>query len=163
MQRTLMCHTCANPLLLLRTGVPNYSWKCPKDCILIIDTGVSITETLDDLPPDESGTVEFSASHFFPPLTKSRIATAKVYMAQILYHFIECSWGGCYNSLYFNILVPYLDSPVIVDYVLRSSIVHDETDARIGKTGAKIYPELHGRLQGVKSARIHEYLYENFP
>ena len=162
MQRSLTCHICGSPLLLVRQDVPNYSWRCPTNCIPIIDTGVSSGETLDELLPDESGTVEFNASHFFPPLTRSRVATAKVFMAQILYHFIECSWSACYNSLYFNVLVPCLDSPEIVDYVLRGSVVHERIGIETGKTGAKIYPELRARLHGVESSRIHDYLTENF-
>jgi hypothetical protein len=146
----------------MRTGVPNYSWKCPKDCVAKIDTGVPIGELLDELRPDESGNVEYNASHFPPPLTESRVATAKVYMAQILQHFIACSWGGCYNSLYFNVIVPFLDSPDIVDYVLRSPVVQESAGTMVGKTGAKIYPELRHKLQSVKSENIHAYLAENF-
>ena len=84
-------------------------------------------------------------------------------MAQILYHFIECSWGGCYNSLYFNILVPYLDAPDILDYVLRSSVIQDGIGVQTGRNGAKIYSDLRGRLEGVKSPHIRNYLAENFP
>ena len=162
-QRELTCHTCGSPLLLMRTGGPNYRWQCPKNCLPAIETGVPTSEPLDDLRPDESGTVEFNASHFFPPLTRKRIATAKVFMAQILYHFIECTRGGCYNSLYFNVFVPHLNCPEIVDYVLRSSVVYGGMGVSKGKTGAKLYPELRKRLQGVTSSRIHTYLAENFP
>jgi hypothetical protein len=146
----------------VREDVPNYFWRCPNKCVPNIDTGVSSGEPLDELQPDESGTVEFNASHFFPPLTRSRVATAKVFMAHILHHFIVCSWGGCYNSLYFNVLVPFLDSPDIVDYVLRGPIVREGISMETGKTGAKIYPELRARLQGVESSRIRDYLAENF-
>lgn len=161
-QRELTCLTCGTPLVLLRTGPLNYRWQCSKHCLPAIDTEVPATEHLDDLQPDASGTVEFNASHFFPPMTKSRIATAKVFMAQVLYHFIECTWGGCYNSLYFNVLVPHLDAPQILDYVLRSSAVHDNIGVQVGKSGARLYPELRSRLQGVTSPRIRTYLAENF-
>jgi len=115
------------------------------------------------LQEDESGSVEFNASHFAAPLTASRVSTAKVFMAQILCHFIECTWGGCYNSLYFNVLVPHLDCPEIVDHVLRSPAVREEMGVWVGKTGARLYPELRNRLQGVTSTRIHKYLANNFP
>jgi hypothetical protein len=118
---------------------------------------------LDDLQRDESGTVEFNASHFFPPMTTSRIATAKVFMAQILYHFIECTWGGCYNALYSNVLVPHLDTPEIVDYVLNSPVVSDGPAVQKAKTGARLYPELRHRLQGVKSPLVRAYLAKHFP
>ena len=146
----------------MRTGAPNYQWRCPKHCLPPIDTEVPTSEHLDDLQPDASGTVEFNASHFFPPMTKTRIATAKVFMAQVLCHFIECTYGTCYNSLYFNVLVPHLDAPEIVDYVLRSSLVRDGPGVQVGKSGARLYPELRSRLQGVTSSRIRTYLAENF-
>jgi hypothetical protein len=162
MQRELICHNCATPLFLVRTGAPNYRWECPKNCLPPIDTGVATTERLDDLQPDASGTLEFNASHFFPPMTKSRIAAAKVFMAQILCHFIECTWGTCYNAIYFNALVPHLDAPEIVDYVLKGSLVRGGPGVQVGKSGARLYPELRSRLQTVMSPRIRSYLSENF-
>lgn len=162
MPRTLLCLSCAAPIVLIRSGIINYSWVCPNGCKPLIDTGVVLDESIDSLQPDESGSVEFNASHFFPPLTKSRIATAKVFMPQILMHFIECTWGGCYNALYLNILVPYLDSPQALDYVLRGPIIQKSPGSIIGKTGAQIYPELLSRLQRVESPIIKNYLFENF-
>jgi hypothetical protein len=162
-QRELTCHTCGAALFLMRTGIPHYQWQCPKQCLPPLDTEVPTSEQLDDLQPDASDTVEFNATHFFPPMTKSRVATAKVLMAQILYHFIECTWGTCYNSLYFIILVPHLDAPEVLDYVLRSPIVHGSAGLQAGKSGARLYPGLRSRLQGVASPRIHTYLAENFP
>jgi hypothetical protein len=162
-QRELTCHTCASPLQLLRGDAPNYKWECPKHCLPPIDTGVSIGQQLDDLRPDESGTVEFNASHFFPPMTPSRIATAKVFMPQILYHFISCTWGGCYNSLYSSVLVPHLDAPQVLDYVLRSPAVRDGPGVQEADSGARMYPELRRRLEGVASLRVRAYLEEHFP
>jgi hypothetical protein len=162
MQRELACHNCATPLFLMRTGTPHYRWLCPRRCFPSINTEVPTTEHLDDLQPDASGTLEFNASHFFPPMTKSRIATAKVFMAQILYHFIECTWATCYNALYFNVLVPHLDAPEIVDYVLRSSLIRGGPGVHVGESGARLYPELRSRLQVVMSPRIRSYLSENF-
>lgn len=147
----------------MRTSVPRYLWQCPKQCLPPIDTEVPTSEQLDDLHPDASGTVEFNATHFFPPMTKNRIATAKVFMAQILYHFIQCTWGTCYNALYLNVLVPHLDAPEVLDYVLRGSVVHNTAGVQVGTSGARLYPELLSRLQGVKSPRIRAYLAENFP
>lgn len=144
-------------------GSPNYRWLCPKGCLPAIDTGVPVSEQVDQLGADESGTVEYNGSHFFPPMTKSRIATAKVFMGHILCHFIECGRGACYNSLYLNVLVPHLDSPEMLDYVLRGGMVHERPGVELGKSGAKIYPELRHRLENVASVRIQEYLAENFP
>jgi hypothetical protein len=146
----------------MRTGAPHYRWQCPNYCLPSLDTGVPTIEHLDDLQPDTSGTLEFNASHFFPPMTESRIATAKVFMAQILYHFIECTRGTCYNALYFNVLVPHLDAPEIVDYVLRSSLVRGGPGVQVGKSGARLYPELRSRLEAVMSPLIRSYLSDNF-
>jgi hypothetical protein len=96
-------------------------------------------------------------------MTQSRIATAKVFMGQILYHFIGCTWGGCYNSLYSNVLIPHLDAPEIIDYVLRSPLVKDGPGVQKAKSGARLYPELRYRLNGVVSPRVRAYLEEHFP
>jgi hypothetical protein len=162
-QQVLICHNCATPLFLMRTGAPHYRWTCPKYCLPPVNTGVSTTQHLDDLQPDASGTLEFNASHFCPPMTTSRIATAKVFMPQILCHFIECTWDTCYNALYFNVLVPHLDAPEFVDYVLKSSLIQSGSGVQVGKSGARLYPELHSRLQSVMSPRIRSYLSDNFP
>lgn len=162
MHRELLCHICATPLILSRTNTLSYQWLCPNNCLAPIDTGVPTSAEFDELKPDELGLVEFNASHFFPPMTSKRIATAKVFMPQILYHFIECAWGGCYNSLYLNVLVPHLDSPQALDYVLRSFAVHQDSTVCIGKSGAKVYPELLTRLQRVNSKSVRDYLAENF-
>ncbi len=94
--------------------------------------------------------MEFNASMFWPPLSPNRARTAKVFMPHILHHFIECTWGGCYNALYLNVIVPHLDSADVVDYVLRSSAIHPAT------------AELRCRLNGAQSAKIRQYLSENF-
>jgi len=83
-------------------------------------------------------------------------------MPQIIYHFIECTWGGCYNHLYLNCIAPYLHSPAIVDYVLRSPVVYASADATRGSTGALIYGELYYRLRSVNCPKIAEYLRDTF-
>ena len=83
-------------------------------------------------------------------------------MPHILHHFIECTWGGCYNALYWNVIVPHLDSTDVLDYVLSSSAIHAATDVETGATGARIYAELRRRLNGVQSEKICQYLSENF-
>ncbi|HUZ06128.1 MAG TPA: hypothetical protein VMV89_01430, partial [Candidatus Paceibacterota bacterium] len=115
---------------------------------------VLTSETFDLIEGAESGNVEFNASLFWPPLSPNRMRTAKVFMPHILYHFIERTWGGCYNALYSNVIVPCLDSADVLDYVLHSSVVHPATDVASGKTGARIYSELRWRLNGVESEKF---------
>ena len=162
MQRAPTCHRCGALLVLIREGLPNYSWQCPNHCLPPVDTGVSTSEAFDPVEGAESGNVEFNASLFWPPLSPNRARAAKVFMPHILHHFIECTWGGCYNALYLNVIVPHLDSAEVVDYVLRSSTIHPATNVVTGKTGARIYAELRCRLNGAQSAKIRQYLSENF-
>jgi len=156
-QRELTCHTWRKPAASPADGRSHYKWECPKRCLPALDTGVPIGQKLDDLRPDESGTVEFNASHFFPPMNQSRIATAKVFMAQILYHFIGCTWGGCYNSLYSNVLVPHLDAPEVVDYVLRSPQVWTAPKSRKQNPAQDFIPTALS-LARVASPRVRAYL-----
>jgi hypothetical protein len=162
MRNALKCHKCETLLVLIREGLPNYSWRCPNHCLPPVDTGVSVSEIFDFVEGAESGNVEFNASLFWPPLSPNRVRTAKVFMPHILYHFIECTRGGCYNALYSNVIAPYLDSADVLDYVLRSSVVYPTSDIALGKTGARIYVELLQRLNGVQSEKIHQYISENF-
>lgn len=162
MQNALKCHKCETLLVLIRKELPNYSWQCPNHCLPPIDTGVSVNEIFEVIEGAESGNVEFNASLFWPPLSPNRVRTAKVFMPHILYHFIECNRGGCYNALYSNVIVPYLDSTDVLDYVLHTSFVHPNADTAQGKTDALIYPELRRRLDGVQSEKIRQYLAENF-
>ena len=128
----------------------------------MIDTGVNASEPFDELDDGEQGDFEFNATLFWPPLTQRRVSTAKVFMPQILLHFIECGRFSCYNSILANVLIPYLDNVDIVDYVLKSPIVNPATDVVIGKSGAKIYAELRYRLNQVSSCKVRQYLTENF-
>lgn len=83
-------------------------------------------------------------------------------MAQILIHFISCQRGACYNALYFNVIVPHLDSAEVLDNVLKGTVVRGKSGILAGKSGARIFPELLGRLEKVESQVIGAYLQENF-
>jgi hypothetical protein len=147
----------------LRTPTPHYTWSCPRQCLPEIDTGANANDPFDEIDGAEQGNFEFNATLFWPPLTQRRVLTAKVFMPHILYHFIECGRFSCYNSILENVLVPHLDSVAVLDYVLKSPVVHPAAgDVVVGKTGAKIYGELGHRLNQVKSPIIRKYLAENF-
>lgn len=84
-------------------------------------------------------------------------------MPQILEHFIECTWGACYNTLYKEIIKPYLNDPNALDYVLKGDYIKTEKDnVYKGKTGAKMYDDLFDRLIRVESDDIKCYLTEEF-
>ena len=156
------CIHCNARLHLITCGITNYSWKCEVNCLETVDTGVPITEDIQPfkLVAVENGQLKIpEAARPSPP---DRIPGLKVYMPQILHHFIECTWAGCYNSIYLNSIVPHLDSPSVVDYILRSPAIHGASASIAGRTGARIYGELLVRLGGVESERVQSYLRETF-
>lgn len=157
------CIACGSELTLLRAGSPNYTWTCTRHCPPSIDTGVPASADITRFEQQVAPEGNFCAAAFASPIRDSHVPAAKVFAAQVLYHFIECTWGGCYNSIYQRFLVPHLDSPSAVDYVLRSDVVRLTPDAMVGANGARIYPELLFRLRGVASQQIKEYLRETFP
>ena len=133
-----------------------------NDSLPPIDTGVALRE---DITPFEQVGIKDGQIYtplFTRPLNTGHVPGAKVLMPFILYHFIECTWGACYNSIYFNLLVPHLDSAVVLDYVLRSPVVNGISEVVDGLSRPKIYGELSSRLFGVKSLTIHQYLVETF-
>jgi hypothetical protein len=162
MHNAPLCHQCKTLLVLLRMEVSCYAWKCPNGCLSPIDTGVPVSQVLYEIEGAEFGNVEFNASLFRPPLPPEHVTTAKVFMIHVLDHFIDCTRGACYNSLYFDVLVPHLDSVDVVDYVLKSPVIRTRPDVVEGKTGARIYGELRQRLNGVQSEKIRKYISENF-
>jgi hypothetical protein len=99
---------------------------------------------------------------FTRPFHSSIVPGAKVYMPFILCHSIECTGAACYNSIYLNLLVPHLDSVAVLDYVLRSSVVHGDAEVVDGVSKPQIYGELRSRLMDVKSSTIHQYLADTF-
>ena len=87
----------------------------------------------------------------------------KVQMVDILTHFIDCSWGAHYMTLYNEIIVPYLDDPWVLKYVLNSSIIKESYgNVYRGKSGAKMYDLLLYYLRDVKSHEIQQFLKEEF-
>jgi hypothetical protein len=96
------------------------------------------------------------------PLPANWIAGAKVYALHILSHFIECTWGGCYNAIHLNFLVPHFDSTAVLDHVLRSAIVRGDTVLEDGVAAPKMFPELLFRLRGIRSPSIQQYLAHRF-
>ena len=83
-------------------------------------------------------------------------------MPFIFYHFVECTRGACYNSIYFNLLVPNLDSAAVLDYVLRSPVIQGIPEVVDGVSKPRMYGELHSRLMSVKSPIIRQYLADTF-
>ena len=172
----LTCISCGAPLVVRSPLDGNYMWQCYASedeeilrarCIAPkLDTSVSSSE---DIAPFQdcvfrNGILGFSF------LIESRdellpaplIPGAKVYMPHIVYHFVRCLWPACYLTLYRKVLVPHLDCPAVLDYVLRSNAIYQSPDMVTGRSGARIYAELHHYLRGVSSCAIQDYLQTEF-
>jgi ssDNA-binding Zn-finger/Zn-ribbon topoisomerase 1 len=91
------------------------------------------------------------------------IVEIKVQMIEILKHFIVCTWGAHYNTMFDMLIKPYLTDPNTLDYILRSEIINESKGNVVrGTTGAKIYPELNYYLNNVNSMEIKNYLKKEF-
>lgn len=87
----------------------------------------------------------------------------KVQMVDILNHFIDCTWGAHYMTLFNKMIVPYLDDPKVLQYVLKGSIINENKgNVYRGKSGTKMYPQLMYYLRDIKSQRIQEFLEDEF-
>ena len=99
-----------------------------------------------------------------PKSEQNKIVTEiKVQMIQILEHFIGCTWGAHYMTMFDELIKPYLTDSSTLDHVLRGDRIK-ETKGNIirGKTGAKIYPELYDCLISVNNPDIKIYLKTEF-
>ena len=158
------CKVCGNSVWLkfhtMGRYIGRFTWRCSNypDCK---------TETLYEPPTNR---FDFANKDFTPILDtfeqisldeKIQIETEiKAQMVEILKHFLSCTWGAHYNTLFDGIIMNYLDNPYLLDYVLKSGAVRDV--GMVGITGAKIYPELMTYLRRVKSEKIQKYLDTEF-
>lgn len=96
--------------------------------------------------------------------TKTKlIDEIKVQMPEILNHFIDCTWGAHYMTLFKNIIIPYLDNAKVLDFVLKGSIIREEKgNVYFGDHRAKMFRELYHHLRMVKSGEIQNYLTNEF-
>lgn len=157
------CHNCGSPLKrMILNG--RYAWACARECGNPIETGVAESADIQPFVAEGLNQGELATPIFTRPVPEVARAGVQVYMPQILYHFIECSWGACYNSIFQNALVPLLESESVVDFVLRTDVIRTyKGNVFDGVNGAKIYSELFGYLSRVESLEIRNYLRKNFP
>ena len=117
--------------------------------------------------------IEFSKDDFSPILNsinnkssqerEAILAEITVQMIEILEHYISCSWGAHFNTMFEKLIKPYLADPSTLDYVLRgNSINENKGNIIIGKTGARIFPELLEYLMKVNNEEIRQYLKNEF-
>jgi hypothetical protein len=86
----------------------------------------------------------------------------KANMEQIVYHYIDCTWGACYSMKFKELIKPYLDDVALLDKILRSSKIKDKPNVIIGKSGAKVFDRLLEQLLKCDSSEIENYLRKEF-
>ena len=156
------CIHCSGRLRLVSDDGPNYSWRCESGCAERIDTGIPTSTSIASFERHTISDDKLTTSQLICPQPPEYVSGIRVYMPQILYHVIECTWFACYHHVYQYCIAPYLDSTEVVDYVLRTPVVYASSDARRGSTGALIYGELYHRLHSVSCPKIADYLRRTF-
>lgn len=92
------------------------------------------------------------------------ITAIKHNMGEYLAHFIECSWGAHYNTLYKDFILVFLDDLNILKNILKSDIIKNNKNINTSKNGYKIYWELYCRLIKIPSnPDIRNFLRTEFP
>ena len=117
------CIHCSRHLRLVADDGLNYWWRCEAGCAEGIDTGIPGSFSIEAFQRDVLRRGRLDMSRLARPLPTEYVSGARVYVPQLLYHFIECTWGACYNHLYLYCIAPYLDAPEVVDYILRTPVV----------------------------------------
>jgi len=92
------------------------------------------------------------------------VTAIKHNMAQYLAHFIECTWGAHYNTLFNSFILVFLDDLNVLKIVLKSDVIKDGEITTTSKNGYKMYWELYCRLRKVTAApEISNFLKIEFP
>ena len=87
----------------------------------------------------------------------------KVQMVEILNHFIDCTWGAHYMNLLKEIIIPYLDDPYVLKYVLKGpAILEYKGNVFFGRSKTKMYDALFYCLKQVHSQEIQNFLDQEF-
>lgn len=92
------------------------------------------------------------------------VTAIKHNMTQYLAHFIECTWGAHYNTLFNSFILTFLDDLNILKIVLKSDVIKDGENTTTSKNGYKMYWELYCRLRKVTlTPEISNFLKTEFP
>ena len=91
------------------------------------------------------------------------ITAIKYSMGNYLAHFIECTWGAHYNTLYKNFIITYLDDLNILKKVLKSNVIKESENVIISKNGYKMFWELYCRLKKIHHADFRNFFISEFP
>jgi hypothetical protein len=92
------------------------------------------------------------------------IVAVRYNIGNYLAHFIECTWGAHYNSLYKHFITLHLKDLNILKKVLSSDVIkEDKNNIIISQNGYKMFWALYKYLINIKSVEISGFLKEEFP
>jgi hypothetical protein len=93
------------------------------------------------------------------------LATAvRFNIGNYLSHFISCTWGAHYQTLFKNFILLYLDDLNILKQILKSEVIkEDKENTVISKKGYKMFWDLYKYLMKVHSPDIQNFLRLEFP
>jgi hypothetical protein len=98
---------------------------------------------------------------------KMVVTAIKYNMGEYLAHFIECTWGAHYNTLFRNFICTFLDDLNTLKTVLKSDVIKENSNMVVSKNGYKmfweLYCHLHQAASSVNSSDIRNFLKSEFP
>lgn len=155
---SLRCPNCAFTLSLFNKESATYFWGCT--CRFALDTGISSEVDLSEFLNRVGNRPDDQHWGGYVVLDHPRFADAKrVYMPQALAHFIDCTWGGCYNGAYERTIKPYLNSIEVVEYITRTCVMPGNAWRTRG--GGLMYDDLYHRLLTVDDQAVAEHMRTN--
>lgn len=91
------------------------------------------------------------------------LATAVRYnIGNYLSHFISCSWGAHYHTIFKDFIILYLDDLNALKSALKSDVIKPGNSI-ISKKGYKMFWGLYKWLMRVHSPQIRSFLQKEFP
>lgn len=91
------------------------------------------------------------------------ITAIKYNMGNYLAHYIECSSGAHYNTLYKDFILNFLDDLNILKIVLKSDVIKEKDNVIVSKNAYKIFWDLFKKLMNINCPEIRKFLRLEFP
>lgn len=95
---------------------------------------------------------------------KMLVTAIKFNMGNYFSHFITCTWGSHYNTLFKKFIFWYLDDLNIIKKVLKSDVIDpNKGETEASKNGYKMFWELYKYLMRIPHPDIKLFLKKEFP
>ena len=89
------------------------------------------------------------------------INSLKISMLPFLTHFLSCTWGACYNTMFSNVINPYFDDIEILKFFLKQDRFFKPATFR-NKNGYFMYSELGSYLKRINCSQLQDFLRTEF-